>query len=47
MMTDALLAAGDFLFAALALAGLAGLGWWLLPKHYQARGRDRWKHNRW
>ena len=33
--------------SALALAGLAGLGWWLLPTLYKARGRNRWRHDRW
>ena len=32
------LSATELLVAALALAGLAGLGWWLLPKLYRARG---------
>ena len=40
-------AGGDLLLAALALAGLGWLGWRLLPLLYKARGRDRWRADRW
>jgi hypothetical protein len=41
-----ILPVADVLIAALALAGLAGLGWWLLPLLDRARGRERWRHER-
>ena len=43
----ALAMVADLLLAALALAGLAGLGWWLLPLYYKERGQDWSRRDRW